>query len=345
MYSYDTNDPRIGALRGDILKHSVPREVLGITGKQHRFGKNQSETIIFRRWLPFGGATTSATTINQWVVTANAHLTTEGVTPDVDTITPQDISVTLRQYSALYGYTDRTADLYEDDVPSEMKMQCGQRMGLVREMIRYGALQGCTNKYYAGGTSRTTVDQAIGLLVLRNITRGLETNRADYITRILSPSPNYSTAPVEAAWLVFHHTDCIHDIRELPGFKHVSEYGTRKPVHPRELGSVDEFRFISSPELGSVADSGASVTGTGLFSTTGTSIDVYPVIVCAQDAWGDIALRGKQSFDTTDIRPGQKDSSDPLGQRGYIGAKFYSAAFVQNDGWMAVLESGITALT
>jgi len=33
-----------------------------------------------------------------------------------------------------------------------------------------------------------------------------------------------------------------------------------------------------------------------------------------------------------------------LGQRGYIGAKFYSAAFVSNDGWMAVIEAGATDL-
>jgi hypothetical protein len=57
-----------------------------------------------------------------------------------------------------------------------------------------------------------------------------------------------------------------------------------------------------------------------------------------------VALRGAESFDVTWIPPGQKDSGDPLGQRGYIGAKFYSAAKVLNNGWMAVAFAGTPAL-
>lgn len=343
--NYNTATPRIGALKGAILKHAVPVEVLGITGTHHKMPENQSDTIIFRRWLPFGGATTSATTINQWTVTAAGHETQEGVTPNADTIAPQDISVTLKQYSCLYMYTDKTARLYEDDVPAAMKKQTGQRMGLVREMIRYGALKGGTNKFYAGGTSRATVDEAISINLLRRITRSILGNRGEMVTQILAPSPNYATAPVEAAMLVFCHTDGEADIRALPGFKSVSEYGQRKPIHPMELGSVDRYRFIVSPELGSIIDSGAAVGTTGLFSTGASNIDVYPFIVVAEDAWGDVALRGMESFDVTDISYKQKDKSDPHGQRGYIGASFWSAAFVQNDGWLVVAECGISTLT
>ncbi|TQL87463.1 hypothetical protein FB549_0084, partial [Delftia sp. HK171] len=38
------------------------------------------------------------------------------------------------------------------------------------------------------------------------------------------------------------------------------------------------------------------------------------------------------------------DKSDPLGQRGYVGAKFYMACTMLNEGWMAVAEAGVTAL-
>ena len=344
VQNYNTEAARIGKLKGDILKHAIPREVLGITGTQHKMGKNQSDTVIFRRWLPFGGATTNATTINQWVVEANDHLTAEGVTPEADTIAPQDITVKLRQYSALYQYSDKTADLYEDNIPTAMKKQCGERMGLVREKIRYGALKGCTNKFYSGGTTRLTVDETITLSVLRNVSRSIAGNRGDMITQILAPSPNYNTAPVEAGYLVFCHSDMENDIRELPGFKETSEYGSRKVMHPLELGSTDRYRFIISPELTSIPDSGAAIGVTGLVSTTGTLIDVYPMIVVAEDAWGDVALRGQESFDVTHLPHTMKDKNDPMGQRGYIGAKFWSASFVQNDGWMAVIECGATDL-
>ena len=53
------------------------------------------------------------------------------------------------------------------------------------------------------------------------------------------------------------------------------------------------FRFITSPDLPSIQDGGAAAGSTGLYYTTSTSaIDVYPLIVTAQDAWSQIALRG-----------------------------------------------------
>jgi len=342
---YGTATARIGKLKGAILKHAVPREVLGITGDMHKMPKNQSDTIIFRRWLPYGGATTNSTTINRWSVTTTAHETQEGVTPDADTIAPQDITVQLTQYSCLYMYTDKTAVLYEDNIPDAMKEQCGERMGLVREMIRYGALKGCTNKFYAGGTTRATTDESVNLSGLRKIAQTLSANRADMITKVLSPSPNYNTSAVEQGYLVFCHTDCENDIRELPGFVPCASYGSRKPIHELELGTVERFRFIISPELTAIADSGAAVGTTGLASTTGSNIDVYPMIVVGDSAWADVALRGMNSFDVTHIPHSQKDKNDPLGQRGYIGASFWSAAFVQNDGWMAVYEVGVTDLS
>ena len=335
---------RIAKFKGQILKHAIPREVLGITGAMHQMPKNSSEVIVFGRWIPHGGASTNSTTQNQWTVTATAHEVTEGVTVTPDTISRVDITVTMRQYSCLYMYTDKVADMYEDDVPAGMKKLTGQRMGLLREMIRYGALKGGTNKFYSGGTTRATVDEPLTANFLSKIARSLLGNRADMVTTVLKASPNYATAPIEAAFLVFTHTDCEHDIRAMAGFKAVVEYGTVKPVHNMELGSVGRFRFIVSPELSSVIDLGAAVGSTGLKSTGASNIDVYPCIVVAEDAWGDVALRGMNSFDHTDLRPGQKDKFDPQGQRGYIGAKFYSASFVQNDGWMAVGEVGVTDL-
>lgn len=340
----NTPEARIGATKGAILKHAEPKESLGITGTNHDISKNVGATVKFRRWLPKGGSTTNASTINRWSVSATAHQTQEGVTPTPEKLDAQDITVTLKQYAAIYYYTDFVADLYEDDVPKAQKEILGQRMGLVREMIRYGTLQGCTNKFYAGGTSRATVDGKISLAMLRKISRSLKGNRAEFVTSVLAAGPGFNTAPVEASFLVFVHTDAENDIRELPGFKEVAAYGNRKPIHPMEVGSADNYRFIISPELASIPDAGAAVGTTGLYSTGGSFIDIYPFIVVAKDAWGDVALRGARSFDVKHLKPGQIDKSDILGQRGYVGASFYSAMFVQNDGWMAVAECGVSAL-
>lgn len=342
IQAYTTQAGRINKYKGEILAHAIPVEVLGIVGQQRKIPKNNGDNVVFRRWLPYGGTTTAP---NTWVVTAAAHVTQEGVTPAADTLTPQDVSATLQQYSVLYALTDKTADIYEDDVAMEMKKQTGERLGLVREMVRYGALRGCTNKFYSGGTTRATVAQKITLPFLRKITRSLRANHGKFITGILAPSANFNTSAIEASFMVFAHTDCEQDIRDLPGFKETAIYGQRKIAHEMEIGSAENFRFILSPELASVADAGAAIGSTGLYSTSLSNIDVYPVIIMAEDAFGQVMLRGKESIDVTYIPPGQKDKTDPLGQRGYIGASNWFACVVLNNGWMAVAEVGVTLLS
>jgi N4-gp56 family major capsid protein len=343
--TYLSPQGRINKLKGEIIAHAVPVEVLGITGMQKKMPKNVGATVTFRRWLPYGATVSSP---NSWAAIqpgALAHLTTEGVTPPAETLTPQDFEATLQQYSCLYGVTDKNVDLYEDDVPSEMKKQTGERMGMVREMVRYGVLRGCTNKFFGGtGTTRGTVNGRVTLPLLRKITRSLKLNHAKRITSVLAAGPNFATSSVEAGYLVFASTDCENDIRDLPNFKETSEYAQRRTINEHELGSCENFRFILSPELVGYADSGAAVGSTGLYSTTGSNIDVYPMIIAGEDAWGQVALRGVDSIDPTWIPPSTKDKNDPLGQRGYVGAKCYFTALVLNQGWMAVAEVGIKAL-
>lgn len=344
IQNYSTAAGRINKLKGEILAHAIPVEVLGITGTQKQMPRNNGDTVTFRRWLPYGGVD------NRWISGTNVgtfaadHVTQEGVTPSADTLTPVDVSATLEQYSVLYSVTDKTVDLYEDDVPAEMKLQTGERLGLVREMVRYGELKGATNAFFSGGTSRGTVAAALSLNLLRKVAKSLLANHGKQITRILAASPNFATAPVEAGFLVFGHTDMEPAIRDLPGFKHISEYGQRQVVNENEVGSTERFRFILSPELAPYIDSGAAIGSTGLFSTSGSNIDVYPMIVVAEDAWGQVALRGANSLDVTWLPPGTKDKSDPIGQRGYVGAKCYHTAKILNQGYMAVIETATPSL-
>lgn len=340
MQQMSTAAQRIGVLKGEILAHADPKEVLGITGMQKRMPKNVGQSVKFRRWLPFGG------TDNRWITGANvgtfadSHLAAEGVTPTSDTLTPVDVTATLSQYVCLYAITDVVVDLYEDDVASEMKKQTGQRIGLVREMVRYGALKGMTNAYYAGGSSRGTVAASLTVNLIRKVTRNLKQNHAEMVTTILDSSPKFGTSSVEAGYVVFCHTDMEAAIRDLDGFIHIADYGNRQTIHPQEIGTVESFRFILSPELAPYINSGAAVGSLGLYSTGGANIDVYPVIVTGEDAWGQVALRGDSSLDVSYIKPGTKDTADPLGQRGYIGAKTYHTTVMLNQGWAAVVECG-----
>lgn len=341
-HTYSTAAGRINEVKGEILAHAMPVEVLSLGCKMKKMPTRAGDNITYRRWLPFGATSADVNTQNRPSVTAAAHIVSEGVTPSADTLTPVDVNVVQQQYACLYSYTDKTAELYEDDIPDEMRQQTGERMGLVREMIRYGELKSGTNVIYAGGTTRATVDERIGLNVLRRMTKTLKRNHAKKKTRVLASSPNYDTSAIEASYLVFVSTDAEPDIRDLPGFVPVSKYGNRQPVNENEIGSCEEFRFVTSPELTAYADAGAAVGATGLDSTTGSNIDVYPFIVMGEDAVFDVALRGMNSLDVIHIPHTREDKSDPLKQRGYVGAKFWDAVKIVNGGWMGVIEAGVT---
>lgn len=340
--TYASPAGRINQIKGEMLRTAEPFEVLSIGCSMKKFPKNKGDNITYRARVPTGGATTNANTINRWSVTAAAHLVQEGVTPTPESLTYRDVSVAISQYACLYSYTDKAADLHEDDIPKDQQDQVAERMPLVREMIRYGVMKAASNVQYSGGTTRATVDEGITYNGLSLMSRTLLANHAKMKTKILAPGPAYDTSAIEAGFVVFCHTDCEHDIRRLEDFVPVAKYANRQPINEQELGSVGRFRFIVSPELASYADAGAAVGATGLYSTTGSNIDVYPMIVCAEDAVFDVALN--TNFEPIHLPVKLKAKDDPFGQRGYVGAIFWSAALVANPGWMGVIECGVTDL-
>lgn len=343
---------RIGKMKGEILKHAIPREVLGLIGDCRPIPKNSGDTVVYRRWLPVNATAASPNTFftdgtgDRANELAGQHLSSEGITRNAETLTPQDITVTMNEYEVLFGYTKRTADLYEDDVPAAMKLQTGERLALVRELVRFGVIKGCTNKFYGGtGASRATVNGKVTLKLLRKITKSLDLQHTDKVTEILKATPNYATKGIEASFFIFIHTDLKPDFRDIPGFVPVALYGSsQKTVSPYEFGSIEEFRIIASPELVAVQDSGAAVGALGLESTSGSNVDTYQMVVAGRDAWGDIALRGAKSIDVHDVAPGQKDSNDPTGKRGYFGGSCYFNAVLLNQLHMAVAEVGASEL-
>lgn len=342
IQAYSTQAGRINEIKGEMLAVAEPFECLSMGCTMKKMPKNKGDNISYRRVIPKGGATTNANTINRWSVTTATHLVQEGVTPTAEGITYQDVNVAVLQYACLYSYTDKAAELYEDDIPRDEQDQAAMRMALLREMIRYGSMKAGTNVQFQGGTTRATVDEAISINGLRLMARTLLANHAGMKTKVLKPGPQYDTSAIEPGFIVFCHTDCAADIRRLENFVPTIKYAQGSSLSPKEIGSVEEFRFIISPELASYPDAGAAVGTTGLYSTTLSNLDVYPMIICGEDAVFDVGLN--LNFDVIHIPHTVQSKEDPLNQRGYVGAKFYSATLVTNNGWMGVIECGVTKL-
>jgi hypothetical protein len=75
MQTFGLSQGRINKFKGQILAHAVPFEVLGKTGRQVKLPRNNSDTYVARRWLPWGATSTDANTINRFFQTGTATST------------------------------------------------------------------------------------------------------------------------------------------------------------------------------------------------------------------------------------------------------------------------------
>jgi len=332
-----------------MLEHAQPITVLGDFGTQREMPQNSTDTLVFRRTLPFGASTAGTTIENssRYVgtpdITASNFVLAEGVTPNSNTISFQDVSVQLQQYGVLFKYSSKVEQLYEDDIPGEMVKLTGETLAEVMEMVRYGVLKAGSTVIYANGSSRSAINTAISLNAIRKAARTLESNRSRRVTSRLAPGVNFGTRAVQPAYVIFCHTDAVSDIRNLPGFTRVEEYGSFKPIHDREIGACEDFRFISSPLLKSFAAAG-SATLNGMLSVGAANVDVYPFIIIGEDCWGQVALKGMSAIKPVVLKASQTNHANPLGQFGYVGASTWFATVRLNDAFMARIEAGVTAL-
>jgi len=335
MQTTSTNvSPSMGTViyfEREILKHAGPVVILDKFGMTKQMPKNKGTVIEFRRPNVFTAATTPLV---------------EGVTPAATQFSYSVVQASLKQYGQVVEITDVIEDTHKDPVLNDAAVQCGENVGRTLEALNYGVLRAGTQVEYANGSARTDVNTPISLSKIRAVVRTLLAQKAMPMTQVLDGSPDFQTKPIEGGYIAVGHTDLASDIRNLAGFTPVAEYGQRKPIHAREIGSVEDVRFILSPDLGSIIDAGGAKAGANgtMVSTSGTSADVYPVLFFGKDAYGTVALRGMGAVEPSIIPVGQKTKDDPLGQRGYIGWKTWHVCKILNEAWMARLEVAATDL-
>lgn len=329
MTAYGDVSPRVGIIAiSQFLKHAEHAIVFNKLGQIERVPKNKGQTIKWRRWVPFDPITTALT---------------EGVTPSSQKLAVVDVTAALGQYGGWSEITDVIQDTHEDPILQGMTQIHGQQASESFETLTYLTLRAGTNVVYANGSARNAVNTKISLGKIRSAVRTLNKNKCRKKTTILAPSVNYKTQAIEAAYVAVCHTDLEPDIRDLPGFVPVSQYGSRQTICPQEFGSVENVRFITTTIATPFADAGG-LGGDAVLSTSGTNADVYPVLIFGEDAYGTVALKGKDSAEILVRNPGKPENGNELGQRGSVGWKGWHVAARLNEAWMVRLEVAATLL-
>jgi len=329
--TYGDVSPRVGIYAvAKMLARIEPILVLEKFAVVTPLPKNKGETIKWRRIRPLAISTTNLT---------------EGVTPAPSQLQYDDVTTAIGQFGGWIQITDKIQDLHEDRVLDDSMTALADQAASVKEMIMWGILRGGTNVLYANGASRASVNTPIDLDLIRAAVQTLKRNHAKKITKRLSASPNFATEAVNTSFVAFAHVDTERDWREMTSFTPVERYGTLKPLDDEwEIGKVEEVRVILSPQLSPFLAAG-SATLNGMISNGAANVDVYPVIVIADQAYGTVPLKGVSSVEMAVKNPRMGEPGDPLGQRGHVAWKMWYQAVRLNENWMVRCEAGATQVS
>jgi len=309
----------------EALAYAQPVMVLSRFGKPMAVPQNKTQTIKWRRPVPFSPATRPLV---------------EGVTPPPTRMQYDHVTAVLKQYGDWTEVSDVIEFTHTDPVLNEAIELHGRNMGATHEQLLYGVLRGGTTVFYANNVAgRSSVVDVIGLNDIRRVVRYLRAQKAAFFTSVLDGSVKIATKPIEQSYIAVCHTDLEADVRNIAGFVSAAQYGQRQLVSEHEIGSVENVRFVMSPELAPFQDAGGTTgAGTTRLSTSGTRCDVYPVLFFGRDAFTCTPLRGPTSVRIYGTKTDQAEKSDPIAQRGTVGWKMWFVAARTNETWMARLE-------
>lgn len=326
--TYGDISPRVGLYAvANFLAHVEPVLVLEKFARVEALPKNKGHLIVWRRFVPFEINTTALV---------------EGVTPAPNSMQYENVSTVISQYGGWVPFTDVLLDTHEDPNLQKITMGLGEQAAAVKEQIIWAEMIGGTNVLYTGAaTSRATVEAPISEDELIAAQRFLKANKAKHITRMLKASQNIATEPVAPAFIAFGHSNLEPDFRALPNFVVREKYASGSTVSDYEIGKFQDIRVILSPDLLPLFGEGSGTT-TGVLSRDGADVDVYPIVIVGQDAYGVVPMRGMESVGITVKNP-TATYEDPLAQRGFASWKMWYVAVRLNEEWMVRIEAAASA--
>lgn len=308
-----------------LLKRAQQNNILGQFGQNKTLPTKSTKTMTMRRYNRLAPALVPLQ---------------EGVTPTGKTLTKTDVSVTIQQFGDFIPITDVILDTHTDPVLQESQDILGDQAGETWDLLRFGTLKAGTNVLYANGSGRSSVNDVFTRDQLRTAVRILKKQLAKPITNIIKAGPNIGTTPIPKAFVLVCHSDAQPDFERLAGWKPVQEYASHMGMIEGEAGSVGEIRVVFDNNCTPFADAGTTASTNGVLSTTGTNSDVYPMLIFGADAYGTVALAGKNAVSTYVNNP-KSITGDELAQRGSVGWKGWTATVILQDAFMLRLETAL----
>lgn len=271
-------------------------------------------------------------------------------------------TATIQKYGN-FVILNEEADIFNfngqmDKIMEVIGINAGQSINQLQRNVAEGNL---TTIFAGGAASGGAVTSAITYNSLRNAVTTIDKNYGMPFSAMTRGQDVVGTAPIlDAMWLITH-PDVSLDIAQMPGFKSVESYAGQVATVKGEFGFIGfagiGVRCLSTAESTVTANGGGSLGSTGLYSTGGTTIDLYHTCIWGKDAIGTVSL-GEEWPDGTfqagdDLAPielivhelGSGGTSDPYNEIETIAWKAWHAGAVTNPNWGRLIVSGATDVT
>ena len=339
-----TTSSTLSALTNYIQRKGLavaePKLIYAAYGQKTTIPQKNSKTIKFRRYERFAPTTGAQL--------ANIKAMVEGTTPTAITPSVTDVTINLNQFGSLVQYSDISTWTNEVDVDQNLMARNSENMQQTVDMVYRDAIVGGTNLFRltdnagaVSGANRTDVIGSINAPALDKAIRKLKQQDAKFFKDMVGASNKIGTSSVRPSYVALIHPDVEFDLEQVPGYKAISDYGDTSSLMPGECGSYKNIRFVVSTLAKVWADTGAAVSGTGKKSTTGTSADVYGVLIVGQDAYTVVDLAS--AAEICYVPATQKDHTNALGLWASLGWKAMCGAGILNDNWILRFECAASA--
>jgi N4-gp56 family major capsid protein len=295
-----------------LLVRNKPKLIHALFADHYELPSGVGKTAVWRRYAALPTRTAEVL---------------EGVTPDVDTLSKQDIRATVAQYGGWTLITDVLEFTCENKILNINVSELNDQMYRTEdELVRNIIVSSASALTASHGEPAVTNLNADDIEIIANT---LQNNDTSPVTPTIAATPKIGTAPIEASYWAMMHTELNRDLRRCEGFIKTVEYAQQTGILPAERGNVQEVRFLAS----SLAHKQGSATE-AFPATAGT---YYYIPILAKHAYGIVDL--KKANANLIIHPkGSGGSSDPLDQRQTAGWKFMNVCRILNDNNIMVLK-------
>jgi N4-gp56 family major capsid protein len=302
-----------------LLEKAVPAFVYNRFAQVRDIPANSGTNVIkFRRY---------------GLLTAQTTALSEGVTPTGKQLSVTDITATVLYYGDYVTLTDTVLLETYDPILTETAEILGEQAGDSMDQLARDVLAAGTTIQYAStatATNEVTAAMKLNRDEVKEAVRTLRGNNAKPITTMIDPSTGYNTVPVGRSFVGIVSEDTAFDLDDATGWIPLEKYPNKSNIMPDEIGALGNVRFIMSTNAYRNAGAGAD------------SNDVHYTVILAQNAYAQSRISGAALMNI--VKPlGSAGTADPLNQRATSGWKAAYIAKILNQGFLVVIQHGVSA--